>query len=227
MAEFDFASFLNVAETTSVPGVSLALLVGFILSLGLRWHFLRFSSTFSNRREFSSIFPFMVLVVALVIAIVKSSLALSLGLVGALSIVRFRTPIKEPEELVYLFMAIAIGIGLGAAQVLTTCVATVIILTFTAIVKLRHTTLSQNLFLSVTTDGPDSEIDVRALSNAISGAVERCELRRVDLQTPAQQFVYFVSAKDVADVYQLLETLRTQYAGANISLIDQHRLPGV
>ena len=227
MEKLDFSSLLNAAEATTVQGLSLALLVGFLLSLCLRWHFLRFSSTFSNRREFSAIFPFLLLTVALVIAIVKTSLALSLGLVGALSIVRFRTPIKEPEELVYLFMAIAIGIGLGAAQILETCVATLIILTFTAIVKLRHTTLSQNLFLSVTTDGPDSEIDLRALSNTISRAVDRCELRRVDLQTPAQQFVYFVSAKDISAVYQLLETLRAQYAGANISLIDQHRLPGV
>lgn len=50
----------------------------------------------------------------LVIFVVKSSLALSLGLVGALSIVRFRTPIKGPEELVYLFLSIAIGLGFGA-----------------------------------------------------------------------------------------------------------------
>ena len=52
----------------------------------------------------------------LVISIVKSSLALSLGLVGALSIVRFRAAIKEPEELAYLFLAIAIGLGFGAGQ---------------------------------------------------------------------------------------------------------------
>ena len=45
----------------------------------------------------------------LVISVVKSSLALSLGLVGALSVIRFRTPIKEPEELSYLFLAIGIG----------------------------------------------------------------------------------------------------------------------
>ena len=54
------------------------------------------------------------------ITIVKSSLALSLGLVGALSIVRFRTAIKEPEELSYAFLSIAIGLGLGADQRLTT-----------------------------------------------------------------------------------------------------------
>ena len=56
----------------------------------------------------------------MVIVVVKSSFALSLGLVGALSIVRFRTPIKEPEELVYLFLAIAIGLGFGAGYSLIT-----------------------------------------------------------------------------------------------------------
>ena len=49
--------------------------------------------------------------------IVKNSLALSLGLVGALSIVRFRAAIKEPEELVYLFLVIAAGLGCGSGQI--------------------------------------------------------------------------------------------------------------
>ena len=66
----------------------------------------------------------------LVILIVKSSLALSLGLVGALSIVRFRTPIKEPEDLVYLFLSIGLGIGFGAFQVLSTLVIFLIIIAF-------------------------------------------------------------------------------------------------
>ena len=52
----------------------------------------------------------------------KSSLALSLGLVGALSIVRFRAAIKEPEELVYLFLIIAIGLGCGANQLIITTI---------------------------------------------------------------------------------------------------------
>lgn len=60
--------------------------------------------------------------------IVKSSLALSLGLVGALSIVRFRTPIKEPEDLIYLFLAIGLGIGYGALQIFVTTNIFIIIL---------------------------------------------------------------------------------------------------
>ena len=54
--------------------------------------------------------------------IVKNSLALSLGLVGALSIVRFRAAIKEPEELVYLFLVITAGLGCGSGQLKITIV---------------------------------------------------------------------------------------------------------
>ena len=62
-------------------------------------------------------------------------MALSLGLVGALSIVRFRTPIKEPEELAYLFICIAAGLGLGANQTVPTVVAIFIILIVMILMK--------------------------------------------------------------------------------------------
>ncbi|MEO1895580.1 MAG: DUF4956 domain-containing protein, partial [Methylococcales bacterium] len=99
------------------------LIIGTILALILRFHFRRFGSTLSNREEFAMVFPFILLTTILIITVVKSSLALSLGLVGALSIVRFRTPIKEPEELAYLFLSIAMGLGLGANQTIPTIVA--------------------------------------------------------------------------------------------------------
>ena len=63
----------------------------------------------------------------LIITVIKSSIALSLGLVGALSIIRFRTPIKEPEELAYIFIAVAIGLGLGANQVMATLIGFVVV----------------------------------------------------------------------------------------------------
>jgi hypothetical protein len=227
MSEIDWSILLKQSATSSVGEVSLALLVGFVLAMLLKWHFTHYASTFSNRQEFSVIFPFLVLTVALVIAIVKTSLALSLGLVGALSIVRFRTPIKEPEELAYIFMAIAIGIGLGANQLVMTLVATLIILLLMAVVKLRHRTASQNLFLSITSDEVEPQIDVRRLSDTIGSAVDTVELRRVDLQQGALQVVYYVAARDVDEVYRLLDRLRADHPGASISLIDQHRIPGV
>ena len=74
----------------------------FILSIV----YTRFGQSISNRSQLSKVLVIVGLTTFIIISIVKSSLALSLGLVGALSIVRFRTAIKEPEELGYFFMAI-------------------------------------------------------------------------------------------------------------------------
>jgi len=89
---------------------------------GLLGHFVRllyqrFSRSLSNKEYFSDVFVLLAITTTLVITVVKFSLALSLGLVGALSIVRFRAAIKEPEELVYLFLIIAVGIACGAGQI--------------------------------------------------------------------------------------------------------------
>lgn len=75
-----------------------------------------------GRQITSSLLP-LTLTICVIITVVKSSLALSLGLVGALSIVRFRTPIKDPEDLIYLFIAIVTGLGFGAHQNLFTAIS--------------------------------------------------------------------------------------------------------
>ena len=93
----------------------------------------------------------------LMITIVKSSLALSLGLVGALSIVRFRAAIKEPEELAYLFLAIAIGLGFGADQRLITIVACAIICSVIVIRNYRwRDDDSGNYYLTITSSNKDN-----------------------------------------------------------------------
>ena len=89
-----------------------------VLSFALKYLYIEKATSLSNTFQIANSLPILSLIVFFVILIVKSSLALSLGLVGALSIVRFRTPIKEPEELIYLFLAIAIGLGFGAGQII-------------------------------------------------------------------------------------------------------------
>ena len=85
----------------------------------------KYARSLGNRVAFSQIFWLLAAVTTIVITIVKFSLALSLGLVGALSIVRFRAAIKEPEELVYLFLVIAIGLSMGAGQLMAGLVLTI------------------------------------------------------------------------------------------------------
>tara|TARA_B100002019_G_C21131550_1_gene528525 strand:+ start:229 stop:921 length:693 start_codon:yes stop_codon:yes gene_type:complete len=108
--------FLNENININTQNFLQNIIVALILSLIVKYVYVKFSTTLSNKNEFSKNFVILGLTTCIVITIVKSSLALSLGLVGALSIVRFRAAIKEPEELVFLFLIIAIGLGTGAGQ---------------------------------------------------------------------------------------------------------------
>ena len=101
-----------------------------ILSSILSFLYKNYSFVLSNKESFSKNLIFVSSTTMMIITIVKSSLALSLGLVGALSIVRFRTPIKEPEELGYLFLTIAGGLGFGAGFSLITIIITLAILLY-------------------------------------------------------------------------------------------------
>ena len=109
---------IQINLITFVEGLILAGFLSFIIQIT----YLKFSTSLSNKFDFSKNFIILGITTALVITIVKSSLALSLGLVGALSIVRFRAAIKEPEELIYLFLIIATGLGCGAGQLKITLI---------------------------------------------------------------------------------------------------------
>jgi len=106
------------------------LILCMILVSLISWFYKKFSQSLGGKMHVGSILPLIGLTVFLVITVVKSSLALSLGLVGALSIVRFRTPIKEPEELGYLFLTIGVGLGFGAGFEITTIIITLSILVY-------------------------------------------------------------------------------------------------
>src|SRR5436190_937372 len=93
----------------SLLQVVINLCITAVLSFILAKVYERYGHSLSNRKMFARMFTVISMATMLIITIVKSSLALSLGLVGALSIVRFRTAIKEPEELTYLLINIAIG----------------------------------------------------------------------------------------------------------------------
>ena len=117
----------NIDQLDIIPTL-FSFFICVLMSFIVRDFYIKRSFSLTGKMHIGSIIPVLSTVVFLVIVVVKSSLALSLGLVGALSIVRFRTPIKEPEELVYLFLAIAIGLGYGAGQVLITTILSLSIL---------------------------------------------------------------------------------------------------
>lgn len=206
----------------------LALGTGIALSLVLVAHHRRFAGIASNRAELRSAIPFVLLTTVLIISVVKSEIALSLGLVGALSIVRFRTPLKEPEELAYMFLALAIGIGLGADQILITVIAAAVILLFLAIGKsLAVAPDSKQLYLSIELAGAPTGGTLGRLHDLIGRHARGCDLRRYDARNDGVEATYVVDLGGTADLAKLSEELRAAFPSINLTFLDQSRLPAV
>ena len=120
--------FINENVDINLESFIYNLIAVVLLTYLIKLVYNKYSQSLSNKDYFSKNFVVLGVTTCIVITIVKSSLALSLGLVGALSIVRFRAAIKEPEELVYLFLVIATGLGIGANQVEITSIGIIIAL---------------------------------------------------------------------------------------------------
>ena len=214
----------------SLTALIINLGIGVFLSILLRLHFKYFGSTLSNRDEFSQVCPFILLTTILIITVVKSSLALSLGLVGALSIVRFRTPIKEPEELAYLFIAIAMGLGLGADQRIPTLVAGPLILFVMAVFKwTKRESKKKNLYLSLDwRENFEKKDNYLAQFNQVIGKhVLVSDLRRMDIRDGGLEATYFIDVENPDDLSHLINDLQKSFSGIGVTFIDQNQMPSV
>ncbi len=161
----------------------------------------------------------------LIISIVKSSLALSLGLVGALSIIRFRAAIKEPEELAYLFFAIGIGLGFGADQAAITLVAFMIISIIVIIAKMFSTNSydNQNLHVTIQSHNPE-KIGIESVLEVLKKNCDAVDLRRLDESKEILEASFLVEAEDFTKLNKAKDELQKLNKTLRISFLDNKGL---
>lgn len=111
------SSFLEKAEAFSVLDFVIAMALAFALGLFIFFIYKKTYNGVMYSASFGLSLMAMAMITTLMILAVTSNVVLSLGMVGALSIVRFRTAIKEPMDIAFLFWAIAVGIVLGAGLI--------------------------------------------------------------------------------------------------------------
>ena len=150
------SSYLENVTAISILDMALALLLSFGVGLFI---FLIYKKTYAGVMYYSSFGVTLValtMITTLVILAVTSNVVLSLGMVGALSIVRFRAAIKEPMDIAFLFWAIAVGIVLAAGMiplaVFVSFFIGIIILIFA-----NHRDMSNPFIVVLTCDGHESE----------------------------------------------------------------------
>ncbi len=199
-----------------VINLLLAALTSFILSrVYVYW-----GGSLSNRRKFAANFMLVTVTTTFIILVVRSSVALSLGLVGALSIIRFRAAIKEPEELAYLFFAISLGIGLGDNQRVVTLVTLAVVVIIIGLARLlRQTQADVNLHLTITSLGAE-KVNLQQVMDVLARHTDKLRLLRYDEAPEALEISFVVEFRHISNLTQARLALQELSPALQVSFLD-------
>lgn len=112
---------------SSILTIVVSMILAVVLGYGIAWVYRRNYRGVMYSSNFAMTLIMMTLITTPVVLCIRNSIALSMGMVGALSIVRFRTAVKDPLDTAYMFWALTTGILLGAGQFLLTAISVVLI----------------------------------------------------------------------------------------------------
>lgn len=207
-------------STIEMGTFAINLLLAVITSFILSRIYVYWGASLSNRRKFAANFMLITLTTTFIILVVRSSVALSLGLVGALSIIRFRAAIKEPEELAYLFFAISLGIGLGDNQRMITILTLLVVILVLGLARLmRQSQADVNLNLSVASRNPN-KVDMQQVMHALEKHCARLRLMRYDENTEALEMSFVIEFRHTSDLNQARAALLALSDRLEISFMD-------
>ncbi len=218
---FRFEQYLQeFSATINLQEFIVNLIVTAVLALVIRWFYTRFGSSISNRQKFAINFIPLALTTFLIISVIKSSLALSLGLVGALSIVRFRAAIKDPEELTYLFLTIGIGLVTGANKPVLAILATACILPLVYLNKrISRSEFKQEdrMFVNIQTD----ILNLEQISQILTDHFDFVELKRMDQGGQLLDLSYVCNVESLEKLDQVRLGIASLSDRTTISFVDK------
>ncbi|MBT3872524.1 MAG: DUF4956 domain-containing protein [Flavobacteriaceae bacterium] len=218
LSQFSISTDNTFSISNYVINIILCASLLFLLSLVYR----KFGNSISNRGQLAKVLILVGLTTFIIISIVKSSLALSLGLVGALSIVRFRTAIKEPEELGYFFIAIATGLGMGANQLLPTIIGlAMVILTIILFRKnIFKDTLTQNLLITTHIKQENQTNATEKIAEIINQHASQVEVKRINYGKEEMDLNFLVKVKSLEKLNTIQHSLKEIDRSMSITFLD-------
>ncbi|MBP0974657.1 MAG: DUF4956 domain-containing protein [Oscillospiraceae bacterium] len=186
------SNFLENVTSVSLFDMFLAIVLAFGLGIFI---FLVYKKTYSGvmySASFGTTLVALTMITTVVILAVTSNVVLSLGMVGALSIVRFRTAIKEPLDIAFLFWSIAVGIVLAAGMIPLAVVGSVII-GIILLVFVNRKSYKNPYIVVIRCDGHESETKAKAY---LEGKTERCVVKSKSAQKGFVELNLEVRLKD-------------------------------
>jgi len=207
-------------EAARLAGFAWNLVLGGLLALAIRELFLRFGAAPGDRSRLGNLFPLFTLGTILLLTVVQASIPLSLGLLGALSVVRFRSAIKTPEELVYLLFCVAVGLSLGAQHRLFSIAAVVVVGAFVLVRSRFDDPVAERSFLlSISGDAArffDGENGT--VLDRLSAMARGLELHRLDRDGDRVEVRTLVSVQ-AGEVEDFLGRVRAAFPGFDVACV--------
>ena len=217
---------LAISDPFSILSFTLSMFGAFVLGYLIAFHYERYFPHISRSQSMGKTILTISITTFLIISVVKSSLALSLGLVGALSIIRFRTPIKEPFELSYLFLAIATGLGFGAQQYMPTTITVLFVLIVLTLFSKKIDKLNDNsysFYLKI-----NKKIESNIIENKILNLSKIIDadiyLKRIDQDKSLVQISLSVKAKSKDELLDISSKLKNHFSPESISITDNQKI---
>lgn len=208
-------------ESFSIVNYLINIVLCSILLYLLSILYIKYGKSISNRFQLSRVLILVGVTTFIIISIVKSSLALSLGLVGALSIIRFRTAIKEPEELGYFFMAISIGLGLGANQLFPTLLGFMVLAIIIVVLNFKKTNnFSQNLLITSKINETSRSQANDTISEIVMNNANQVELKRLKFDDDYINLNFLVNVSSFDSINKISNQLNEFDKKIEITFID-------
>lgn len=179
--------------TISTGDLFLSLIIAFVCAIFITYIYKKTYTGVSYTKSFVLSIILLSMVTSLVIRTINSNLALSLGMVGALSIVRFRTAVKDPVDTIFMFWAIAVGIMSGAGLYLITIIACALLGLFYLISYFKIFKPTEKYLLVVNTDKEN------ALEVSKMFANKNCTLKTESIKKDKVELTYEIIGKEFAN----------------------------
>lgn len=195
MKETLYKYLATSSENITVFSVLEVMVISLILSMVI---FLTYKITFSGvmyNRKFNISLVMLTLVTTMVMFVIGSDIALSLGMVGALSIVRFRTAIKDPRDTAYIFWSIAVGLSVGTGNYIVASIGSVFLLGVLSIFSFSGIGKEDRYILIIRGNRDKEEEIMRCVFNSFKGS----KLRAKNSIGDSMEIIYQIKIKNNED----------------------------
>ncbi len=186
------SSFIENIASVSMLDMAIAMALAFLIGIFIFYVYKKTFSGVMYSSSFGVTLVALTMITTLVILAVTSNVVLSLGMVGALSIVRFRTAIKEPLDIAFLFWAIAVGIVLAAGMIPLAVIGSIVIGVVLLVFVNRKSHFNPYLIV-INCDSHASEENAK---NYLKDKVNKCTVKSKTAQSGSVELTLEIRLKD-------------------------------